>query len=355
MRFRFFHLFLILPLCFAGCMKYGPREKEDVPEAGRRGVFIVCEGVYPNGNASLSYYNIEKRTVENEVFARRNAAALGNVAQSMTIHAGTGYIAVNNSSVVYAVDPVTFEYRGAITNLTSPRHIHFPNDGKGYISDLYAGTVTVFDPAALRVTGTVITGAHKSTGRMVGFGRYVFANCWSYDDTVLVIDADDDRVVAEIEVGSQPKAIAMDWRGKLWALCDGGYSGSKTGREAPSLYRIDASSRAVEKVFTFEEGDNAADLCIDGEGRTVYVLKDHLWRMDAGADEFPVEPFIRNTTGNYWYAAAVDPRTGEVYLADAVDYTQPGTVYRYSPSGECVDKFRVGVIPGSFCFFDRDE
>jgi hypothetical protein len=46
----------------------------------------------------------------------------------------------------------------------------------------------------------------------------------------------------------------------------------------------------------------------------------------------------------------VDPLTDEVYIADAVDYTQQGKIYRYSASGELIDEFYVGIIPGAFCW-----
>ena len=39
------------------------------------------------------------------------------------------------------------------------------------------------------------------------------------------------------------------------------------------------------------------------------------------------------------------------YVADAIDYQQKGIVYRYSPEGELLDEFRVGIIPGAFCWY----
>jgi hypothetical protein len=66
-------------------------------------------------------------------------------------------------------------------------------------------------------------------------------------------------------------------------------------------------------------------------------------------ERLPVRPFVEEA-GTIYFGLGVDPLTSEVYLADAIDYQQPGVVYRYAPSGEEVDAFRVGVIPGAFAF-----
>lgn len=51
-----------------------------------------------------------------------------------------------------------------------------------------------------------------------------------------------------------------------------------------------------------------------------------------------------------YYGLTINPVNSEVYIADAIDYVQNGVVLRYSPDGELLDEFYVGIIPGAFCW-----
>ena len=71
--------------------------------------------------------------------------------------------------------------------------------------------------------------------------------------------------------------------------------------------------------------------------------------MDVTAIRIPVRPFLEYQNTLY-YGLTVNPANGEVYIADAIDYQQQGMIYRYSPDGELIDEFYVGIIPGAFCW-----
>lgn len=335
-----------------GCMKWEYEDGESFATS-EAGLFVINEGNFQYGNASLSYYNPATKSVENEVFYRANAMKLGDVAQSMTLYGDTGWIVVNNSHVIFAIDPTTFKEKGRIENLTSPRYIHFLSDEKAYVTQLWDNRIFIVNPKRYEITGYIecpaMTMESGSTEQMVQWGKYVFVNCWSYQNRILKIDTTTDKVVAELEVGIQPTSLVVDCYGKLWTITDGGYEDSPYGYEAPSLYRIDAETFTIEKQFRFAKGDAPSEVQLNGRGDKLYWINNDVWAMDVTADRIPVKPFIPYSDTLY-YGLTIDPRSGEVYVADAIDYVQAGKIYRYSEQGERLDEFYAGITPGAFCW-----
>jgi DNA-binding beta-propeller fold protein YncE len=330
-------------------MDYGPKNESDFNYHGSDGLFIVNEGNFMYGNASLSYYDIDKQHTENEVFVNANGIKLGDVAQSMTIHNGLGYIVVNNSGVIFTIDVNTFKIVDIITGFTSPRYIHFVNDSKAYVSDLYSSKIYILNTVTKKISGSISISGHRSTEQMVQSGKYVFTNCWSYDNKILVIDSDNDLIVDSITVGIQPNSLVIDKNNKLWVLTDGGYQGNPYGHEIPSLYCINVSDFETEKKFDFELSDSPSRLCINNSLDTLYFLNKSVWQISADATELPTIPIIPYK-GTIYYGLAVSPKTSEIYLADAVDYVQNGKIYRYTAQYVCIDTIDAGVSPSNFCF-----
>ena len=352
----------------AACSNSDPgTEEERFSETGK-GVFVLCEGNFNSGNSTLSYYNPETKTVENGVFQRANDRRLGDTGQSIRIHDGVAYVAMENSGIIWALDTATFRVRGQLTtgqteHMINPRYIHFLSSEKAYVTDLYSPYITVFNPRTMQYVSSIPTGqadafGYNSTEQMVQWGDKVFTNCWSYSNKILVIDTRKDEVCDSIVLSSmQPKSMALDARGKLWVITDGGYAteDESFSDNIPHLYRIDAATLCVESDQTLDTDEANVQLATNPAGTVLYVVNNDVYRMDIGDNHLPVRAFIaapRDNNGrrHYLYGIGVNPHDGEIYVADAVDYSQSGVVRRYAEDGTLLDQFRVGITPNCFAF-----
>ena len=359
---RVYHILLLgLAFLFGSCMKdeeFWNNSGPLIPLTGE-GLFIINEGNFMYGNASLSYYDMEKMEVMNEVFLQSNVLPLGDVAHSMNIRDSLGYVVVNNSGRIYVLETNSFRYHGKITGLTSPRHIHFISGEKAYVTDLYARAISIVDPVRLVQTGTIEVNNplsefyQHSTEQMIQLGKYVYVNCWSYDNQILIIDSETDRVVDSVEVLKQPNSMVLDRYNNLWVLCDGGFEGSPYGYGKAGLVKIPAGSDRAEVAELFDDGEIPRDLCMNGGRDTLYYIKHHVYRRavkeGSKSKQLITSPYDAEFPGGY-YSLAVDPGSSEIYVSDAIDHVQRGWVYRFGPKGMPLDTFQVGISPGAFCF-----
>ena len=352
-KFLLRSVIIFLSFIACSCMKWEYGDAQDGIETASEGLFILCEGNFQYGNASLSFYDPQTDSVQNNLFYKANGMKLGDVAQSMTIHDDKAWIVINNSHVIFAIDPSTCRERGRIEGFTSPRYIQFISDDKAYVSQLWDNRIFIVNPSKYEITGYIeVPGmmmGSGSTEQMVMKDGYVYCSCWSYQNRILKIDIEHDEVVAQLEVGVQPASLAIDSEGFLWTMTDGGYEGSPYGFEPPSLVRIRLSDFTIDKKFSFTLGDSPRNLMTSPDGDELYWIIEGVWRMKIDSDLLPSKPFLQSRDTKY-YGMTIDPATGEIYVADAIDYQQSGMIYRYTPDGELIDEFYVGVTPNAFCW-----
>jgi len=312
------------------------------------GVYISCEGNFMYGNGSLSFYNSETKKVTNQLFYARNNAPLGDVVQSLSMFKDLLFVVVNNSGKIYIADAETAEYLGSVTGLTSPRYVHFISDEKAYVSDLYSIEMTVINPSSFEITGKIDLEGHTSE-QMVQVGKYVFGSAWSDDEYVLIIDAETDELIHKIKVPYQPKDLEVDKNGKIWVLSEGSYESINEQEHTASLTRIDPQTFTIEQGYRFEAGQNPSSLEINSSGDTLYYLNGGVWEMSIESRFLPDEVLIPSYK-KLFYNLAVNTGNDEIYVTDAIDYTQNAMIYRYSEKAELIDSFRVGINPSDFLF-----
>ena len=349
-------LFLAMSVIVSSCSKDPVREKKTITDTTTvasfaNGIFVVNEGNYNWGNASVTFLDNATNVVAQDIFSKSNSRSLGDVAESMTISGSLGYLVINNSNRIEVVNLSDFKSVKTITGLHSPRYLQVIDSGKAYATNLQ-NFISVIDLQTNTVTGTIETTSW--TENLIRFDKYMLVtSIGSFNEPsslrkaqILVVDIETDSIVDSIQSGKEPIGIVIDKKQKAWVLCSGGYDNF----EAPSLMRINPELRVIEKVFTFPDPKVVPSrLCMNPTGDTIYYLKGGVFQMPVNSTALPGQPLI-SADGRQFYGLSIHPTTGRIYVSDAKDYVQNGTVYQYSVNGTLVKQYPAGRIPGSFCF-----
>lgn len=355
-------LTLLVILSVSSCQKDPVREvistDPGTPVTYTSGVFVINEGNFNWGNASVTFLDNSSDSVFDDIFGKmNNNKKLGDVAQEMKIQNGRGYIVVNNSNKIEVVSTTDFKSIATINGFNSPRAICLASNRKAYVTNLYKD-ISIVDLTTNTITKTIPT--ENWTESMTMYDSYLFVSAvGKYSDPnanrhakILVIDTQSDEIIDSIKSGKEPLGMVIDKKNKVWVLCTGGYDGF----EAPSLLCINPDLRMVEKTITLPKNQySPSRLCINGTRDTLYFLFNGIYKLPVSEESLPANAFIP-AQNKLFYGLDIDPVTGNIYATDAVDYVQDGWVYRFSQkNGAVIESFKAGRIPSSFCFSDASK
>ena len=329
-----------------GCVKDPVSALQEVPVPSARGVYIVNQGNFGRANSSLSYYDLDSFHIYNDVFTAVNGKTLGDVAQSMTLKGPSGFIVVNNSQKIEIIDLATNVNTGTIATGagSSPGQMAFVNDTLAIVTDLYANALLVLNVPSRRVTGTIPVGENPA-GLAIAQGKaYVSNSGFGSGRTVSVVSLQSLSVVRTVIVGDNPNGVEVTPSGMVYVVCTGSYDFTDPTKDTPArIMVIDPASDVV--IDSILIGGHATDIGIGADGIGYVPSTSEVLRVDARAHR--VTGVFREGT---YFAAGVEPASGDVYLADPKNYIQPGSVSVFAPNGQLRTQFEVGLIPGAFTF-----
>lgn len=347
---------LFIWVLFFSCQKE-PVETIYFDFSNQTGVFVLNEGNYMYGNASLCFQSDSDDKTYQNIFSSRNKAPLGDVAQSIKLYNSLAWIVINNSGKIYVADENSMEFKGSITGLNSPRYIEFINDDKAYVSDLHADVIHIVNPKNYKKTGEIVLRGgpyQRSSEQMIQKGDTLFTNAWSNGKEILIINSKLDELVGSLEVGAQPQSMLLDSQNKLWVLCDGGYDGHPYFWERPELLKIDTRTMEIEKKFFFNINTSPSELQI--HNNFIFYINRNIYQMSVFDNQLPEEPIIESPYSDDYggfYSLGIYPETSSIYVADAIDHQQNGIIYQYNQEGKLLNSFTSGVNPGYFHFKPR--
>ncbi len=334
-------LLILIIQAILSCTKEDPPELYPVVVPGQ-GVFIVNEGNFQWGNARMDYYNKTNGKLYSDIYFAANNEPLGDVFQSMRMIDGQAWLIVNNSGKIEVVDPITGKRIRQITGLMSPRYVEAWGLSRTYVTDLYAGAVSIINRQSGEIMGSIKVNGW--TEGIASFGNFL-AVAAPTSGMVYLIDPEYAVLTDSLYTGMGPVHLETDREGRLWILCGGSpyyKSGAKLVNILPGTFEI------AEEYQLPGENQYFSRMSYCPLSNTVYLLGQHIYRFRIGNRE---AERIVEAQGRLFYGMRADPSTGLLYVSDAVNYTQAGMVEVYDSLGEQIKKFRSGRIPGDFCFF----
>jgi hypothetical protein len=334
-----------IAIFLASCEKDKPAIPSDTPPPTpgiSGGVFILNEGNFQWGNASLSYFSLKDSTVNPDLFKQANERTVGDVLQSMLIEGGKAYLVVNNSGKIEVMNPADGKSLSTITGFNSPRYMCLFRN-KAFVTDFKANAVSVLDLTSSTITKEIPVKGWTEEMAIVNEKLFVTSPESGY---LYIIDAEKEHLTDSIKIGYGSNSIRKDKNGKLWVLC----GGKSTANIAGSLYRINPHQKKVEASFTFSGPDKSPfKLRINSTEDTLFFLNNGIFRFPINSSALPTQPIVSANAGNFW-GLGIQPGTGHVYASDAIDYLQKGQIQIYSSSGTYLHSFSAGIIPGDFYF-----
>jgi Domain of unknown function (DUF5074) len=338
---------IVLSVLLIGCVRDPGSVEPTTPVASAKGVYILNEGNFGRGNSTLSYYDLQTHTIYDDVFFAVNGKMLGDVGNALFLRGDRCYIVVNNSNKIEVIDPMTNVNTGTITIGAgrSPRQMAFLDDSTALVTNLYDGSVIVAHLRRL-TTGTRVPVGPNPDGIAIADGKAFVANSGlGAGRSISIIDIQTLAVTKTMEIGDNPVAVAVTPGGMVYVVCAGFYgSGSIPDDSTPAkVIVIDPRTTGVVDSVTIP--GHAYTIAVGGTGRAYIPSSDSVMVVDTQTHRI-AGTFVRGA----FYAVGIEESSGDVYLSDAKNFTQPGDVIIYASDGQLKSQFTAGVIPGSFAF-----
>jgi hypothetical protein len=329
-----------------------PQVEEPFFEDFATGAYVVNEGAFIGSNGSITHIS-NAGTVTNDVYYQVNGVELGDVFQSFTVIGDHGYAVLNNSQKVEVVDLKTMENVGTVTGLSYPRYMVSAGSNRAYVSNgSFAGTLEVVNTQTLEITNSIAVGTGPNQVLAVNDEVWVCnEGGFGLDSTISVVNTSTNTVVDVIEVEYRPADLVKDALGNVWVLCAGeiyyDVNWNVSGHSPAYLVRIDAETHAIMGgIQVGEVGDHPRQLEVSPDGTILYYENNGVYKYDFLNGEMPGNLIVNAARSGL----SVHPSTGNVWCASISDYTNPSSVYEYSPSGNLLKTYAAGIAANGVVF-----
>jgi hypothetical protein len=335
-------LLLIIIYLTNSCVKLNPEELNSSFTLNGKGLVLIGnEGNFQYGNASLSSYNKNSGEVDFSIYQGLNQSSLGDVLQSMSHIDHEIYLVINNSGKIVIVDDETLLYKREINQLVSPRKIIKVNSGKFHITDLYANSLYVYDSYNNSLTEIKVNGWCED---LLKHNGETFI-CNIANNQIYTVDIASNELTDSIPISGKPICIKEDNLNRLWILSRGNIQDNISSK----ITLIDPTTHLIIKSFSLTNNiSSPSSLRINNYTNEVYFLNKHLYKLNSIEDSIP-EIIWENTNENF-RNLEIDPYNYDLFIADAKDYVQNGSIIILDNMGNFKKEISTEIIPNSMLF-----
>jgi len=334
--------YIILYTIISSCVKLNPVENiNNVSINGNELILVGNEGNFQYGNATLSAYNKYTNEISNNIYQSINQEPIGDVLHSITHINHQIYLVVNNSGKIIVIDDESFEKIYEINNLISPRKIIKVDNSKFYITDIYSNTISIYDHYNQSTSYISVSGWCEDM--VMQNGKVFVGNITN--NLVYVINSSNNSIIDSISVGTNPVSMQEDARGNLWVLSQG----NQNQNESPSISIIETQNHSIIKSFNLVDNQSFPGfLNIDIETHQVFLINKHIYKFQNLDDTNP--QIIWDNSGNNFYNLKINPYNKDLYITDAKDYVQNGSLIIIDSIGNFKQEISTGILPKSIVF-----
>lgn len=325
-------------IIYNSCAKLNPDDiSSNVTINGNGLVVIGNEGNFGSGNSSLSIYNKNSGEISNNIYQNLNQSLLGDVLHSINHINHQLFLVINNSGKIIVINDENFQYMYQIDNLSSPRKIIKINNSKFYITDLYSSSIYVYNTYQNSLAEIPVNGWCED---IIMQNEKVFV-CNVSNSQVYIINSNNNLIIDSISVGPNPVSVKEDSKGDIWVLSQGNTN------ENPSISIIDTENLEVLRTFNLESNQSYPS-SLNIHNNQVYFINKHIYKIQNLNDS--TAQIVWPNNNNTFYNLSIDPYLNDLYVTDAKDYVQSGTLLIIDSNGNLKNEVNTGIIPKSIIF-----
>lgn len=347
---------VLLILLFFGCKKKKVEEaKTQDSTLMKNGMMVLCEGLFQQNNASLSWVDFSNSAIDNQFFITKTGRLLGDTGNDMQSYGGKIYIVVNVSSTIEVLNK---------SNATSIKQIPMMNNGLSkqprsiafYGSNAFVtcfdGYVDVIDTSSLEVIKRIKVGLNPEGVTVSNSKLYVSnsggLNSPKMDSTVSVINLSNLTESKKIKVGQNPGPIMTDSQGDVYVIARGNYSTITSKMVKINTVNDEVSTVFSEEISGMEKMESNLIITYKSNGNPLRKIG----IFDLENEVISVPELINSSNFTTLYGVQYRSSNQKIYCLDAMSYTNTGYVKVFSKSGLLENSYHVGLNPSKVIFYE---